>query len=250
MDRFQQIIEDYRANIDSDIEKRVQFIKDQVFRSGLKGAVVGISGGLDSAVVAALCVRALGKDNVIGIWMPAYSQTIHAEDSAKLAKSIGLTLITVDLSEAYDHVNVAIERHLIMSDKTKGNTKARLRMTALYAFANQKGYLVAGTDNASEIYVGYSTKGGDALADFMPLATLTKTQMRILAVHLGIPQSIITKPPSADLWEGQTDEQEMGFSYEQLDRYILTGDTDAEAKKRIDYMHRISEHKRKLTPEI
>ncbi len=250
MDRFQQYIEEYRQNIKEDVSKRLQFIKDQVFRSGLKGVVVGISGGLDSAVTAALCVRSLGSDNVIGVWMPAYSLEVHANDSAKLAEATELHLVTIDLSATYDQMVAAINTSFPMSDKTKGNTKARLRMTTLYAIANQRSYLVAGTDNASEVYVGYSTKGGDALSDFNPVAGLTKTQIRILAEHLGIPQSIINKPPSADLWEGQTDEQEMGFSYEQLDRYIITGDTNQAAKERINYLHRISEHKRKLTPEM
>lgn len=250
MDQFHQYIENYRQNIEADVKKRVQFIKDQVFGNGLKGVVVGISGGIDSAVTAALSVRALGSENVVGVWMPAYSLQVHAEDSYKLAEAIRLNLVTVDLGATYDQILEAINPYLLMNDKTKGNTKARLRMTTLYAIANQKGYMVAGTDNASEVYVGYSTKGGDALADLNPVASLTKTQMRILADYLGIPQSIITKPPSADLWEGQTDEQEMGFSYEQLDRYIITGETDDAAKQRIDTMHRISAHKRTLTPEI
>lgn len=250
MDRYQQYIEEYRQNIEADVMKRLQFIKDQVFRSGLKGAVVGISGGLDSAVTAALCVRSLGSEHVIGVWMPAYSLQVHAEDSEKLAEAIEMNLVTVDLGTTFDQIVAAIDTIYPMNDKTKGNTKARLRMTTLYAIANEKSYLVAGTDNASEVYVGYSTKGGDALADFNPIAGITKTQVRILAEHLGIPQSIISKPPSADLWAGQTDELEMGFSYEQLDRYIITGETDEAVKGRIDYLHRISEHKRKLTPEI
>lgn len=250
MDRFEQFIEEYRQNIEHDIAKRVEFIRQQVLGNGMKGAVVGISGGIDSAVTAALCIRALGKENVIGIWMPAYSLEIHAEDAAKLKEAIGLNLVTVDLTSAYDSIVQAISVNLALDDKTKGNTKARLRMTTLYAFANQLGYLVADTCNASEIYIGYMTKGGDGLSDFNPMASLTKTQVRILAEYLGIPESIITKAPSADLWAGQTDEQEMGFSYEQLDRYIITGETDETAKQRIEYLHRISEHKRTLTPEI
>lgn len=123
-------------------------------------------------------------------------------------------------------------------------------MTTLYAIANQKGYLVADTCNASEIYVGYMTKGGDGLADFNAIATLTKTQIRILAEYLGIPESIRKKPPTADLWADQTDEGEMGFTYEDLDRYIITGEADPRVKERIDTLHRISEHKRSLMPGI
>lgn len=250
MDKFQEHLANYQIHVKEDVEKRVAFIREQIDGPGLGGAVVGISGGIDSAVTAALCVRALGRDRVIGVWLPAYSLDVHAEDSQKLAEAIDLNLVTIDVGPAYDALVPVIEGVLPLDDKTKGNTKARLRMTTLYAIANQKGYLVADTCNLSEVHVGYMTKGGDGLADFNPVASLTKHEMRILAAELGVPDSIITKPPSADLWEGQTDEQEMGFTYEDLDRYLITGETRPEAKERIDYLHRISEHKRNLMPGI
>jgi NAD+ synthase len=250
MDKFQEHLAHYQAHVKEDLEKRVAFIREQIDGPGLGGAVVGISGGIDSAVTAALCVRALGRERVIGVWMPAYSQAVHAEDAQKLADAIDLRLVTVDLGPAYDAIVPAIEKVIPLDDKTKGNTKARLRMTTLYAIANQKGYLVVDTCNRSEIHVGYMTKGGDGLADINPVASLTKHEMRILARELGVPESILTKAPSADLWEGQTDEQEMGFSYEDLDRLLITGETNPEAKKRIDHLHRISEHKRRPMPEI
>lgn len=250
MDKFQEHLANYQIHVKEDVEKRVAFICEQIDGPGLGGAVVGISGGIDSAVTAALCVRALGRDRVIGVWLPAYSLDVHAEDSQKLAEAIDLNLVTIDVGPAYDALVPVIEGVLPLDDKTKGNTKARLRMTTLYAIANQKGYLVADTCNLSEVHVGYMTKGGDGLADFNPVASLTKHEMRILAAELGVPDSIITKPPSADLWEGQTDEEEMGFSYEDLDRYLITGETRPEAKERIDYLHRISEHKRNLMPGI
>jgi len=250
MDKFQEHLMRYEANVKEDLERRVAFIREQIDGPGLGGAVVGISGGIDSAVTAALCVRALGKDRVIGVWMPAYSQEVHAVDSQKLAEAIGLHLVTVDLGNAYDAITAEIEQVLPLNDKTKGNTKARLRMTALYAIANQKGYLVIDTCNRSEIHVGYMTKGGDGLADINPVASLTKHELRILARELGIPASILTKAPSADLWAGQTDEQEMGFTYEDLDRYLITGETNPQARERIDYLHRISEHKRRPMPSI
>ncbi|WP_312116706.1 NAD(+) synthase [Brevibacillus reuszeri] len=250
MDKFQEHLANYQIHVKEDVEKRVAFIREQIDGPGLGGAVVGISGGIDSAVTAALCVRALGRERVIGVWLPAYSLDVHALDSQKLADAIDLNLVTIDVGKAYDALVPAIEGVLTLDDKTKGNTKARLRMTALYAIANQKGYLVADTCNLSEVHVGYMTKGGDGLADFNPVSSLTKHEMRILAAELGVPDSIITKPPSADLWEGQTDEQEMGFTYEDLDRYLITGETRPEAKERIDYLHRISEHKRNLMPGI
>lgn len=250
MDKFQAHLQQYQELVKADLEKRVRFIREQIDGQGLGGAVVGISGGIDSAVTAALCVRALGRERVIGVWMPAYSQEVHAEDAKRLAEVVNLDLVTVDLSRAYDSAVLEIEHVLPLDDKTKGNTKARLRMTTLYAIANQKGYLVVDTCNRSEIYVGYMTKGGDGLADINPVASLTKHEVRILARELGVPESIMTKAPSADLWAGQTDEQEMGFSYEELDRYLVTGDTPAQAKERIDYLHRISEHKRRPMPEV
>ncbi|WP_028987373.1 NAD(+) synthase [Thermicanus aegyptius] len=251
MDRFLQFIQEYRENLEEDLERRLHFIREQVLGNGLNGAVVGISGGIDSAVTAALCIRALGRDRVVGVWMPAYSQEVHGEDAAKLKEAIGLNLVTVNLNKAYDAIIQSIEEAVLpLNDMARGNTKARLRMTTLYAIANQKGYLVADTCNASEIYVGYMTKGGDGLADFNAIATLTKTQIRILAEYLGIPESIRKKPPTADLWADQTDEGEMGFTYEDLDRYIITGEADPRVKERIDTLHRISEHKRSLMPGI
>lgn len=250
MDKFQEHLANYQIHVKDDVEKRIAFIREQIDGPGLGGAVVGISGGIDSAVTAALCVRALGKERVIGVWLPAYSQDVHADDAKRLADAIGLQLVTVDVGAAFDAIVPAIENVLTLDAKTRGNTKARLRMTALYAIANQKGYLVVDTCNRSEIYVGYMTKGGDGLADINPVASLTKHEMRILAAELGVPAPIITKAPSADLWEGQTDEQEMGFTYEDLDRLLITGETRPEAKERIEYLHRISEHKRRGMPEI
>lgn len=250
MDKFQEYLATYEKQIEQDIEKRVNFIREEILGKGLQGAVVGISGGIDSAVTAALCVRALGKDRVIGVWLPAYSLDVHAEDAQKLADAIDLNLVTISVNTAFDAITEEINKVLSIDDKTKGNTKARLRMTSLYAVANQKGYLVVDTCNRSEIYVGYMTKGGDGLADINPVASLTKHEIRIIAKHLGVPDSILTKAPSADLWEGQTDEQEMGFTYEDLDRLLITGETRESALERIEYLHRISEHKRRPMPEI
>jgi len=250
VDKFQEHLANYQAQIKEDVEKRLAFIREQIDGPGLNGVVVGISGGIDSAVTAALCVRALGRERVTGVWMPAYSLPVHEADAKQLAEAIGLNLVTVDVGAAFDALVPAIQSVLPLDDKTKGNTKARLRMTVLYAIANQKGCLVADTCNRSEVYVGYMTKGGDGLADFNPVASLTKHEMRILAKELGVPDSIITKAPSADLWEGQTDEQEMGFTYEDLDRLLITGETRPEALERIEYLHRISEHKRNLMPGI
>lgn len=248
MDRFRAYLHMFAERVEEEIAKRVSFIQSTVRDSGAGGVVVGISGGIDSAVSAALCVRALGPERVIGIWMPISSQAVHEADARALAEAIGLNLWTVDLAPAFDQIVAAIETQQPLSDGSKGNTKARLRMTTLYAVANERGWLVADTCNRSEIYVGYMTKGGDGLADFNPLASLTKHEVRLLAKALGVPDSIIQKPPSADLWVGQTDEQEMGFTYEQLDRYLITGEGDSCVIERIEDMHRRSAHKRQLMP--
>ena len=250
MSNFLAKLQQYQDNVQEDLAKRMTFIRDYVTQANAKGIVVGISGGIDSAVTAALGIRALGRENVLGIWMPALSNPIHQRDAASLVEAIGLNLVTVDIGSTYQQIVKELEIIDKLSDLVKGNTKARLRMTTLYAIAGQRGYLVADTCNCSEIYVGYMTKGGDGLADFNPVSTLTKNEIIILAKQLGIPEQIINKPPSADLWEGQTDEDEMGFTYADLDRYLLTKEGQPEIISKIERLHKISEHKRVCMPGI
>ncbi len=250
MSEFEKKLTLYKENIQMDLEKRLNFIRNQVEGNGLHGVVIGISGGIDSALVAALCMKALGRDRVIGVWMPAYSQEVHAVDSENLAEAINMELVTIDLGETFNKLKNEITKVQNLTDKSLGNMKARLRMVTLYSIANERNYLVTDTCNRSEIYVGYFTKGGDGLADFNPVASLTKHEVRILSEHLGVPSSIISKPPTADLWAGQTDEKEMGFTYEELDRFLLTGEADQQSLEKIQRLHRISEHKRNPMPEI
>ncbi|MGD9677301.1 MAG: NAD(+) synthase [Vulcanibacillus sp.] len=250
MNKFKNLLQIYQENIEDDISKRIDFIKNSINQAQARGVVIGISGGIDSAVVAALCINALGSEKVLGVWMPAYSNIVHEKDANILAASIGLNLITVNLGQTYDVLNQELEKVVELDNLLKGNIKARLRMTTLYAIAGQKKYLVSDTCNLSEIYIGYMTKGGDGLADFNPIASLTKHQIRILARYLAIPQRIIDKVPSADLWEGQTDENEMGFTYEQLDNYLLTQEGEPEILKKIERLHKNSEHKRVLMASI
>lgn len=250
MDQFQEKLQAYQNRIEQDIQDRLEFIRSYVKNANAKGVVVGISGGIDSAVTAALNIKAVGAERVLGVWMPAFSDPVHEKDARSLVEALGLQLEAVDVGPAFTKIVEEIEKVEELNALNKGNTKARLRMTTLYAIAGQKGYLVSDTCNHSEIYVGYMTKGGDGLADFNPISSLTKHQIRMLAKHLGIPESIISKAPSADLWAGQTDEDEMGFTYEQLDRYLLTGEGAPDVVAKIERLHQISEHKRVLMPGI
>ena len=250
MDKFAQALGEYEDYVARDCQQRQDFIANYVAEAEAAGVVIGISGGIDSAVAATLAARALGPERVTGLWLPVFSDNRHHEDAVLLAESIGIELETLDLGEGYATLLEEFSKLGELDELVRGNIKARLRMTALYTYAGLRRYLVSDTCNYSELYIGYMTKGGDGLADYNPLATLTKHQLRILAKFLEVPERLINKTPSADLWEGQTDEGEMGFSYQELDRYLLTGEGDPRVIKRIEYLHAISEHKRTLMPSI
>jgi NAD+ synthase len=222
------------------------WIRDTVSAGGGKGTVCGLSGGLDSAVVAALCKRAFPTDS-LGLLMPCHSDAEDAEDALLTAHHFGLASATVDLTESYDLLFAELSATLTDLGEdplATANIKPRLRMAALYAFANHLGYRVVGTGNRSELAVGYFTKYGDGAADLLPLGNLTKTRVRELAEHLEVPRRIIDRPPSAGLWPGQTDEGEMGLTYAELDAY-LSGASPA-GGERIEALAAASEHKRSL----
>jgi len=232
------------------VQKLVAWIKDKVRTAACRGVVLGLSGGLDSSVLAVLCHRALPQDT-LGVIMPCQSIEQDKAHALAVASKFSIPTTEVNLDSVIDAMLRELPAHKL--GNTPGllalaNLKARLRMVTLYYIANQLNYMVAGSSNRSEITVGYFTKYGDGGVDIMPLGNLVKGEVRELAHHLGIPQEIIDKPPSASLWEGQTDEGEMGFSYEALDRYILTGDAPQDLKNRIEAMKAASEHKRTLPP--
>jgi NAD+ synthase len=229
-------------------EHLTEWIRAEVTAGGGCGAVFGLSGGIDSAVVAALSKQAF-PHHTLGVVMPCHSDPRDAEDGALVAHHFGVPSATVDLGPVYDLLLTQLagsSSDLPESRLATANLKPRLRMTALYAFANQLGYRVLGTGNRSEIAVGYFTKYGDGGADLLPLGSLVKSEVRDLARHLGVPARIVTKPPSAGLWADQTDEAEMGLTYEELDAYLLTGAASPAVKAQVDAMHAASEHKRAL----
>jgi NAD+ synthase len=235
------------------IEKLIEWLREQVKEAGLNGAIVGISGGIDSAVVAHLIKRAF-PNNSLGLIMPCKSNPKDKEDALKVVESCGIDYYVIDLTETHHTLFGEIERQL----KEKGewnekaaklgdaNTRARLRMTTLYAVANNYGYLVVGTDNAAEWHTGYFTKYGDGGVDLVPLVHFTKGEVREMARILGVPEEIITKAPSAGLWEGQTDENEMGTTYEMIDKYLKGEEIPEKDRQIIERLHNRSHHKRRL----
>jgi NAD+ synthase len=227
-----------------------EWIKTRVKEAGAKGVVVGLSGGIDSSVVAALLKKALG-DSVLGLIMPCKSSPEDEEYASLIASHYNLRTEIVSLDVIYDKfLDILPPADII----TQSNLKPRLRMITLYYFANKLNYLVAGTGNKSEIMVGYFTKYGDGAVDILPLGGLLKTQVRELALELGIPKEILNRVPSAGLWKNQTDEGELGISYEDLDRIILglkTGETanlPADMVEKVKKLIKASEHKRISIP--
>ena len=208
-------------DIDKAKEVIVDFIRERADEAGVKGAVVGISGGIDSAVTAYLTVEALGKENVLGIHMPELNLTPAEDvlDATEVAERLGIEFKTIDISGPLTTFMEAIPDSG-QFNHANGNLKARIRMSILYYYANILGRMVMGTGNKTEILLGYFTKYGDGGVDLEPIGDLYKTEVREMARLIEVPSEIIDKAPSAGLWEGQTDEEELGISYEQVDRFL------------------------------
>lgn len=231
---------DYRE----EFEKRVAFIKDTLAKSGARGIVYGNSGGKDSALVGILCKAAC--ENTLGVIMPCGSGRNYGmdkRDGLELAEKFGIETREVDLGPVREAELAALAAATELSDMAVANIAPRLRMTTLYAIALAEGRIVAGTGNRSEAYVGYFTKWGDGAHDFNPIADLTVTEIYEFLAYLGATEAIMTKAPSAGLFDGQTDEAEMGISYAQIDQYLLKGEAAPEIKAEIDRRHAASQHK-------
>ena len=245
----------------SDRAKRISgWLSDQARQAGTQGFVFGLSGGIDSAVVARLCQMA-APGHVLGLLLPCHSDPQDEADARLVASAFSIPTARVDLSPTYDSLLESLRgpfkslpTHVDVEDIRQqlpdANVKPRLRMTSLYFFANALNYLVAGTGNRSEIILGYYTKYGDGGVDVLPTGGLLKSEVRSLAVELGVPERVVEKPPSAGLWIDQTDEKEMGFSYAMLEDYIRDGPNSVpvEVAKRIESLSAHSAHKRALPP--
>ena len=226
----------------------VDWLRDKAREAGAKGLVFGMSGGIDSSVVAVLCKRAF-PDGALGLLIPCHSIAEDMEHARLVADKFGIPTETVSIDAVYDAlVSILPDDGNPGRKLAEANLKPRLRMTTIYYFANRLGYLVAGSGNRCEMSVGYFSKYGDGGVDIMPLGNLVKGQMRDLAKHLGIPQVIIDKPPSAGLWEGQTDEQEIGLTYDQLDTYFTTGKAPDPVRRIIEERIARNAHKRAAPP--
>jgi NAD+ synthetase len=207
----------------TEIEKKLtSFLVTEIEKTGLKKAVLGLSGGLDSALVAALAARALGKENVTGILMPyKTSSSKSVEDALKVVENTGINSLRIEISAVVDTFSANNMTNPDFSRKGRlGNIMARTRMMTLFDFSAANGAIVLGTGNKSEIELGYFTMFGDGASAINPIGSLYKTDIFEFARFLGLPESVITKAPSADLFEGQTDEGEIGYSYIQMDPVI------------------------------
>ena len=228
------------------------WIKGKVKKANAEGVVVGLSGGLDSSCVGALCKKALGE-KVLGLILPCENNPQNEKFVNLIVEKFNIKTEIIVLDSAYKKLlEILPEANKI----TTLNLKPRLRMITLYYYANKLNYLVAGCSNKSELTVGYFTKYGDGGVDILPLGELLKSEVRELAKDLGIPKEIITRVPTAGLWQGQTDEEELGVSYEDLDKAIIAIEEDKaddfsnpEIVNKVKKMIRSSEHKR-ITPSI
>lgn len=231
----------------SETEKRIAFIQDALKAAGADGIIYGNSGGKDSALVGILCKMAC--ENTLGVIMPCSSRRNFDEDmkdGKEVAEKFNIETKTVDVTPFKELVVEKISDVTTPTEIALANIAPRLRMITLYSIAASENRLVAGTGNRSEGYMGYFTKWGDGAYDFNPIADLTVTEIYEYLRYLGAPDAIIEKAPSAALFEGQTDEQEMGISYAAIDKFLFTGEATPEEKQILEKFHNRSEHKRHM----
>lgn len=228
------------------LDQIINWIKEEVKKANCSGVAVGISGGIDSALVAYLAKKAFPNDS-IGILIPINKKRqFDLEHGLELVKKLDLDYKIIDLSHEYQSM---IDKMNVQLDLTKGNMQARLRMTTIYAFAQERKYLVLGTDNKAEYDLGYFTKWGDGGCDLLPIVNLYKSEVFEYAKKVGIPINIINKTPSAGLWDDQSDEKELGFTYDDYEQYDKNLLTDQQLIEKIKLQISKTNHKRIEIPK-
>ncbi len=235
------------------IQTVLKWIKKIVTNAHMSGAIIGISGGIDSAVVAFLLHKAL-NGACYGLIMPCYSDPRDQEDAMLVIAALKMNYGVINLDKVFDECknnfeSLAIDANPLIIQTALNNVKARLRMVTLYNVGQSLNYLVAGTDNWVENYTGYFTKYGDGGVDFLPISQLTKGEVRQMARLLKVPQKIIDKTPAAGLIKGVSDEDELDVSYAELDKYLLGQKVSIASATRINHLHQVSGHKRRLPPK-
>lgn len=252
-------------HVESEVNNRVAFLKEYVKNAGATGLLIAISGGIDSAVVAGLCKRATdelsqetGKDYMtLGVFQP-YGSQADIEHSYAVAKAFELKhVVETNIEDTVSEVALEVEQgfkvlgiHRHMSHKGKGNVMARTRMVMQYALSFELNLIVVGTDHASEAITGFYTKWGDGAVDITPMSSLNKRQVRQIAAYIGVPQPILDKAPSAGLWAGQTDEAELGITYDENSDYLEGKEITPATKERLESYYAKTAHKRNAIPGI
>lgn len=236
------------------VEKTISWLREQVEKSKTKGLVLGISGGIDSALVSFLIKKAF-PNNSLGVILPCNSNSKDREDALKVIKACDIKYIEIDLTDEHknllDKVKSELQQKGLNSSDNNyrlsdANLRARLRMSTIYSIANAYNYLVVGTDNAAELFIGYFTKYGDGGVDILPIANLTKREVKEWSLELGVPKDVIEKAPSAGLWEGQTDEKEIGTTYDRVDDFLEGKEIPKKDTDIILELHNRTEHKRNM----
>lgn len=243
--------------VEKTVMTMVDWLQKQAQEAHVDGLVVGVSGGLDSAVVANLIQRAFPKSS-LGVIMPLKSSAIDMQDANEVVKACGIDHLTIDLTETHRGLYETIQRPIMEKNAwneqkdqlADANLRARLRMSTLYTVATNYNYLVVGTDNAAEWYTGYFTKHGDGGVDIQPIIDLTKGEVVEMARYLQVPEAVIKKNPSADLWSGQTDEEEMGTTYAYIDAYLKGEMIPEKDKQVIERLHERTAHKRNIATQL
>lgn len=240
----------YKFNAEKTKDEAVAWIRDWFDINGREcNAVIGISGGVDSSVVASLCVEALGKDRVFGVKLPCGEQP-DINFATQLINHLGIKHCTVNILNAVNAIKNEFPKDINISNQTIINLPARIRMSTLYAISQSMNGRVANTCNLSEDWIGYSTRYGDSAGDFSPLANLTKTEVREIGKVLGLPDELVNKTPTDGLC-GKSDEENFGFTYDMLDRYVRIGMIDNETvRSKIDTMHEKNLFKLQLMPSF